>query len=181
MTDAVKLLTSPLRSARGGGAGQGPAEAAQYPLRSGGPTAAETVLRDRLRLAERAARAGHQDTARWLCAGAILDHQPLLLRSMPLLRETVVALLYSQAFGQIARLLDAVQGRRVRVRAGGAAAPAHSDETEATEDYVLDPAWFVTEAGERIIHDWVAVLVAGPSRHRANRLAETGSRWSVRH
>ncbi len=126
------------------------------------------VLGARLDAAEQAARAGRLDVARGLCANAILYHQPLLAGSERLLRQAVAALLYSQAFGQLTRLLGAVQGRQVRFRAGrmaiGATTAVAPVEAEEPEMYVLDPTLIAAEDGDRLVSHWAAILAAEPDR-----------------
>ena len=136
---------------------------------AGVPAAVEGAeLRERLYTAEQAARAGRADLARWLCAAAILEHQPLLAGSKPLLRQAIATLLHSQAFGQLARLLGAVQGRKVRfcAQAGTAAAFAQTthDRTNETEEYVLNPAWLTADDGDQIVLRWAEALAAGSPR-----------------
>jgi len=156
MTDTVDLLfasSEPRRTAAQAAHIQGAAQAA-------------TALGVRLGAAAQAARAGRLDIARSLCARAVLYDQPLLAGSARLLRQAIAALLYCQAFGQLARLLGAVQGRRVRFRAGrmavgtiAAVAPAGPDEPEV---YVLDPTLMAAEDGDRLVRRWAATLAAKP-------------------
>ncbi len=141
---------------------QGAAQAAHIQ----GAAQAATALGVRLGAAAQAARAGRLDIARSLCARAVLYDQPLLAGSARLLRQAIAALLYCQAFGQLARLLGAVQGRRVRFRAGrmavgtiAAVAPAGPDEPEV---YVLDPTLMAAEDGDRLVRRWAATLAAKP-------------------
>ena len=164
MTDTGALLVapSPPRQATPAAPTPGAAGVAQT---SGAATAA-TTLRARLNAAEQAARAGRLDVARGLCASAILHDQPLLAGSAELLRQAIAALLYSQAFGQIARLLAAVQGRRVRVRAdltaGGAIVAVAPAGPDAPEDYVLDPTRFAAPDGDQFVRRCAAILAAEP-------------------
>lgn len=188
MDDAVKLRASPPPPAAVGGMPtHAPAKLVVAPRRARPSTAAtaETALHTQLRAAERAARTGRLETARWLCAAAILEHQPLLAGSRPLLREAIVALLYSRAFGQLSRLLGAVQGRTVRIRTGGATIGGQTTPDPGgmnpIEEYVLDPAWFVVEGGERTIHRWAEALAAGSPPRAVSGGGEIRVRWSMRH
>ncbi len=164
MTDTGALLVAPSPPRQARPAAPGAAGVAQTP----GAATAATTLRARLNAAEQAARAGRLDLARGLCASAILHDQPLLAGSAELLRQTIAVLLYSQAFGQIARLLAAVQGRRVRLRADRTAgealvavAPAGPD---APEEYVLDPTRFAAPEGDQLVRRCAATLAAEPRR-----------------
>ncbi|MBW4091089.1 MAG: hypothetical protein HIU82_08270 [Proteobacteria bacterium] len=182
MTDGSDLLCAPSHARRSvGGAGRraadGPGTAPPRPAPDGAPAEraagtgqAATALGRRLAAAERAARAGQFDIARALCADALQEGQPLLAGSARLLYQAVAALLYSRAFGQIARLLVAVQGRRVRFRtgaisdAGSAAQAPAGPEPGPEEEYVLDPTRFAAADGEQVVRRWAAALAAGPGR-----------------
>ncbi|MGH7041528.1 MAG: hypothetical protein ACREFY_05270 [Acetobacteraceae bacterium] len=176
MNDVVKLLDapSPPCATPAGTLAHGPTGRAAASRRDWPRPAMDAVARDatvltaHLDAAKRAALAGRLDLARGLCAAAILHHQPLLAGSAGLFRQAIAALLYSQAFGQLARLLGAVQGRRVRFHpvppVAGAPllrAPAGAEEME---DYVLDPAWFAAKDGDRVIRRLTAALAAWPAQ-----------------
>jgi hypothetical protein len=114
------------------------------------------LLGERLRAAEAAARAGRWDAACGLCAAVVLDHQPQLAGSARLLRRVIATLLRCRAFGQLTRLLAALQGRTIRFSADPA------EGTAEPAEQVLDPGWFTGADAERLILRWADAL-AGPS------------------
>lgn len=156
MIERLGVLSS---GSRGLGTARPTAEAARV-------EAAMTILQQAIT----AARAGDHQYGRELCASVLFDVQPILGRHKTLLRTAVCALLMSQGFKLLTRIVVALSGRRVRVVLwlgdAGRIAPPHCQD-EAHETIVtVDPRWLAQLSVEdSFLQGWCDALATGQANY----------------
>lgn len=116
------------------------------------------------------ARAGDHQRGRELCASVLFEIQPMLARRKALLRATVHALLISQGFKLLTRVVVALSGQRIRVvlklDGGGQVMPPHCHDEAQETIYTIDPRW-LARLGEEdpFLRGWCDALAGGQASY----------------
>jgi hypothetical protein len=128
------------------------------------------VLGRRIETAWALAEAGQSREARDLCAAVCL-HDLEALRGAPALTARLVeALLLSEMFGQVARLLKALAGVELRIAlvAGNGTADAFQCADDGSRLVVaLDPASLAAADRARVARNWARRILDGATRRAA--------------
>lgn len=116
------------------------------------------------------AREGDHQRGRELCASVLFEIQPLLARRKALLRATVLALLVSQGFKLLTRVVVALSGQRIRVvltldSSRQAMAPRCREEPQEII-YTVDPRWLTRLTDEDpFLRGWCDTLASGQASY----------------
>jgi hypothetical protein len=116
------------------------------------------------------ARAGDHQHGRELCASVLFAIQPMLARRKALLRATVRALLVSQGFRLLTRVVVALSGQSIRIvlkldSSGQVTPPRCHDEAQETI-YTIDPRWLVKLTDEdAFLRGWCDALARGQAKY----------------
>jgi hypothetical protein len=119
-----------------------------------------------LRQAIASARLGDHQRGRELCASVLFDIQPLLARRKTLLRTAVLALLVSQGFRLLTRVVVALTGHRIRVvlelqTGTEIGQPRFQEETQEIL-FTVDPRWLAQlTGGDPFLLGWCEALAGG--------------------
>ena len=133
--------------------------------------AQDAAIRRHLEAARSRAREGDPRGARLLCAGIVLEHQLRLHDNRDLLRLAVAALVHARGFQLLGRLLQAVDGRHVRIALApakaGTGSPPHlirRSLLEGIEVFAVEESLFSDSSCDAIIDRWSRhLLEAGGS------------------
>jgi hypothetical protein len=131
------------------------------------------------------AQAGDHQRGRELCASVLFEIQPLLARRKALLRATVLALLVSQGFKLLTRVVVALSGQSIRVvlklDSSGQMVPPRCHEEPQETIYTIDPRWLTRLTDEdAFLRGWCDALARGQASY-GGRTVPSRARLSPEH
>jgi hypothetical protein len=133
---------------------------------TGGAIESDAAIRRQLEEARSLARKGDTRGARLLCAEIVLEQQLRLHDNRNLLRVAIAALVHARGFQLLSRLLQAVDGRRVRISVitttSATASPPHlirRSLLDGIEVFGVEEGLFTDPSCDTIIDRWAGRLL----------------------